>query len=175
MSCKMCVKQCAHDAISFDQNGKAQIDHAKCVGCGRCIGACNFDAIATDWDESNIILNKKIAEYTWAVIKDRPNFHINLIMDVSPNCDCHSENDTPIVPDVGMLASFDPVALDMASIDLVNKQQPIVDSNLGDQMKKGVDAKDNLHKNHPDTDWESAIEHAVKIGAGNDQYELIEV
>ena len=96
-------------------------------------------------------------------------------MDISPNCDCHSENDAPIVPDVGMFASFDPVALDLACVTAVNKQAPIEDSRLGDHLKEKVEGKDNLHINHPDTDWESAIEHSVKIGIGKDQYELIEI
>ena len=71
-------------------------------------------------DVSNDILNCKIAEYTKAVIAGRPNFHINLVMDVSPFCDCHGENDVIIVPDVGMFASYDPVALDMTCADAVN-------------------------------------------------------
>lgn len=175
VSCKKCMKQCAHNAISFNEEGKAVIDHKKCVGCGRCIGACNFDAIAANSGETSIILNKKIAEYSLAVLKDRPNFHINLVMDISPNCDCHSENDAPIVPDVGMFASFDPVALDMACVDAVNKQAPIENSSLGDNLKKHIHERDNLYTNHPDTDWESAISHAVKIGIGTDQYELIEM
>jgi uncharacterized Fe-S center protein len=175
MSCKKCILQCAHGAISFDESGKAHIDHKKCVGCGRCIGTCNFDAIRPASDESNDILNKKIAEYTLAVVKDRPQFHINLIMDVSPYCDCHSENDTPIVPDIGMLASFDAVALDMASVDLVNSQTPFEDSNIGDNLKESEAGEDNLYTNHPDTDWKVAIEHAVKMGIGNDKYKLIKM
>jgi uncharacterized Fe-S center protein len=175
MSCKKCAMQCAHDAISFDESGKAHINHDRCVGCGRCIGTCNFDAIRPASDESNDILNRKIAEYTLAVVKDRPQFHINLIMDVSPNCDCHSENDTPIVPDIGMLASFDAVALDMACVDLVNKQTPFVDSNIGDNLKVSKKYEDNLYTNHPDTDWKIAIEHAVKMGIGSDKYRLTEM
>ncbi len=83
---------------------------AKCAGCGRCIGVCPVDAVASMCDEANDILNMKIAEYSLAVLKGRPNFHVSLVVDVSPNCDCHSENDAPIVPNIGMFASFDPVA-----------------------------------------------------------------
>lgn len=173
--CKRCFKQCAHGAISFDEEGRAHIDHTKCVGCGRCIGACNFDSINPANDESNDILNKKIAEYTLAVIKDRPNFHINIITDVSPNCDCHAENDAPIVPNIGMLASFDPVALDQASVDLVNKQEAFQNSAIGDMIRKDKQYEDHLFTNHPDTNWPVAIEHAVKIGIGTDKYELIKI
>lgn len=171
--CKRCQKICAHDAISYDDNGIAHINHTKCVGCGRCIGICNFDAIEPANDEAADILNKKIAEYALAVVKDRPEFHINLICDVSPNCDCHSENDAPIVPNIGMLASFDCVAIDKACADLVNKQIPFENSALGEQIKNNVKEKDHFHINHPETNWESQIEHGEKIGLGNSEYELI--
>lgn len=173
--CKQCKKICAHDAISYDEKGKAKIDHKKCVGCGRCIGICNFDAIYTTNDEAADILNKKMAEYALAVVKGRPQFHISLICDVSPNCDCHSENDAPIVPDIGMLASFDAVALDKACADLVNKQKIFENSYLGEQVKKHVDEKDYFHINHPNTNWESQIEHGEKIGLGSSEYELVRI
>ena len=88
------------------------INPDECKGCGRCIGACAFDAIQTAFDSASEMLGRKMAEYTAAICAGKPCFHISLIMDVSPNCDCHSENDAPILPDIGMLASFDPVALD---------------------------------------------------------------
>ena len=168
VGCKLCAKQCAHDTISFDENGKAHIDHKKCVGCGRCIGVCNFDAIKSPNDESNDILNCKMAEYTYAVIKDKPHFHISLITDVSPNFDCHSENDIPIVPNIGMLASFDPVALDVACADLVNLEKPIKHSLLEKNIVSNsiLKEQDYFHIAHPDTNWKSAIEHAIKIGIG---------
>ncbi len=116
IGCGNCIRVCAHDAPSI-KDKKASIDQNKCVGCGRCIGVCPKDAVCASNDESNDILNRKIAEYSLAVVKDRPHFHISLVIDVSPNCDCHAENDIPIVPDVGMFASFDPVALDRACAD----------------------------------------------------------
>ena len=169
-SCGACRKNCAHGAISFDENRKAGIDHSKCVGCGRCIGACNFDAVHPGEDSANEILNCKIAEYAYAVVKDRPNFHISLVMDVSPNCDCHSENDAPIVPDVGMFASFDPVALDVACADAVNRQPVLNGSFLAEQPQT---THDHFTDTHPVTDWRSGIDHAVKIGLGNRDYDLV--
>jgi len=168
----MCRKNCAHDAISFDENRKAEIDHNKCVGCGRCIGACNFDAVNPMGDETNDILNCKIAEYAYAVLKDRPQFHISLVVDVSPYCDCHAENDIPIVPDVGMFASFDPVALDVACADAVNRQ-PVLSGSL--LSKKPQDHHDHFTDTHPETNWQSCIDHAVKIGLGRREYELITI
>ena len=132
MGCGQCIKICAHDAPKIT-DGKAKIDHNKCVGCGRCIGVCPKDAIKASMDEANDILNYKIAEYTKAVVDGRPCFHISLVIDVSPYCDCHAENDIAIVPDVGMFASFDPVALDQACADAVNNQPAIKNSLLDKQ------------------------------------------
>ena len=171
VGCGACVKICAHSAITIDGK-KASIDHNKCVGCGRCIGICPKDAVASANDESNDILNCKIAEYTKAVIDGRPNFHISLIVDVSPNCDCHAENDVPIVPNVGMFASFDPVALDMACADAVNRQPVIAGSVLSELPQITLD---RFKDNHPETNWMSAIDHAVKLGLGSKEYELIEI
>ena len=177
--CKQCQKICAHSAISYGEDGVAHIDHSKCVGCGRCIGICNFDAISPAFDEANNVLNMKMAEYAYAVIKDKPNFHISLICDVSPNCDCHSENDAPIVPNIGMLASFDMVALDKACVDLVNKQTAFQNSAIGDRLKnvseEPEEHHDHFHMSHPDTHWESQITHGEKIGLGNPDYELITI
>ena len=94
VGCRVCSKNCAHGAISFPEK-KAYIDHAKCVGCGRCLGACNFDAIYNENSSAVKDLNMKMAEYTKAVVDGRPAFHINLVIDVSPYCDCHPENDVP--------------------------------------------------------------------------------
>ncbi|MEG1743348.1 MAG: DUF362 domain-containing protein [Clostridia bacterium] len=170
IGCGMCTRICAHSAITI--NKKALINHTKCVGCGRCIGICPKDAIYGACDEKNDILNCKIAEYTYAVLKDRPSFHISLVVDVSPNCDCHCENDLPIVPDVGMFASFDPVALDVACADAVNKQPIIADSMLD---RQNLHTNDHFNDTHPDTNWRSAIEHAQKLGLGNKEYELIKI
>ena len=171
IGCGQCQKICAHSAITIADK-KASIDHDKCVGCGRCIGICPVDAAKPAEDESNDILNCKIAEYSLAVLKDRPHFHISLVMDVSPCCDCHAENDAPIVPDVGMFASFDPVALDIACADAVNKQPVIADSRLGEQPHVH---HDHLKDNHPETNWMSCIDHAVKLGIGSKEYELVEI
>ena len=196
IGCRACERICAHGAISFEgtrerelANGAtrtvhvASIDHDRCVGCGRCIGACNQDAIKPDFDAAVDVLNYKIAEYTQAIVQDRPQFHISLAMDISPNCDCHPENDTPILPDLGMFASFDPVAIDQAAIDMALAQQPLPNTELTDMRAKleaegGVPERcehDHFNLTHPDTNWRSMIEHAEKIGLGTSHYELIEV
>jgi uncharacterized Fe-S center protein len=169
--CGACAKFCAQSAISF-KNKKAAIDHAKCVGCGRCLGTCNYHAVYNDWDAANSSLSFKMAEYALAVVQGRPNFHVNVINQVSPFCDCHQENDAAIVPDLGIYASFDPVALDLASIEAVNKAVGLAGSVLSE---RGTDRADHLTNIHPTTDWREQIAHAKKIGLGQDSYKLVEV
>lgn len=174
IGCGACMKICAHGAPSITDK-KASIDQNKCVGCGRCIGVCPKDAVQPANDESCDILNRKIAEYSKAVVEGRPAFHISLVMDISPDCDCHAENDVPIVPDVGMFASFDPVALDAACADAVNAQPVIQGSRLHDHAAHDCSGGDHFHITHPNTDWKVCVEHAEKIGLGSREYELIEV
>ena len=173
IGCGQCRRICAHGAPIIE-NGKAHIDHDKCVGCGRCIAVCPKDAVQINWDESTTNLNYKIAEYTKAVVDGRPCFHISLVIDVSPNCDCRSENDMAIVPNVGMFASFDPVALDMACVDAVNAQTPLRGSAADDAHAK-AHVHDHFQRLHPDTNWRSCLEHGEKIGIGTRDYELIKI
>lgn len=175
VGCAACLKHCAQSAIKLSkQKRKATIQHALCVGCGRCIGSCAYDAISVENDEDASILNAKMVEYAMAAVKGKPNFHVTVMTDISPNCDCHSENDAPVIPDIGMLASFDPVALDKACIDLALKQHPVKGSILHD--KCGEDVPEDLFAClHPDTRWQSTFEHAEKIGFGSREYRLIVV
>ncbi|MEG2653804.1 MAG: DUF362 domain-containing protein [Ruthenibacterium sp.] len=170
--CHQCAKICANSGIVFD-GGKAHIDTAHCVGCGRCIAACNFDAIHNPNDSSNDELNCKIAEYAKAVVDGRPAFYINIVNQVSPCCDCHAENDAAIIPDVGMFASFDPVALDVACADACNAMMPIDNSQLGDHLRAGACHHDHFTDTEDATNWRSGTSHAEKIGLGSQQYELI--
>ena len=172
IGCGACSRICAHDAPVITER-KALIDHDKCVGCGRCLAVCPKDAIAADFSDSVAMLNYKMAEYSYAVCKDRPCFHVSLICDVSPNCDCHAENDIPIIPNVGMLASFDPVALDQACADLCNQMPAIDGSELDKNIKEmGHKHHDHFHMTHPDAEWETCLAHAEKIGLGTRAYEL---
>lgn len=173
--CRLCQKECANGGLVFDDSRRKMTVSDNCVGCGRCIGACNFDAIRFKNYFANEHLGRRMAEYSKAVLDGRPNFHISIIMDVSPNCDCHSENDAPIIPDIGMFASFDPVALDQACADACNAAMPAKGSCLEENMKAEgfVDHHDVFDNTHPDTDWRSCLDQAEKIGVGSRRYTLI--
>ena len=182
IGCRICEKYCRHAAVTVT-GGKAHIDYGKCVGCGQCVAVCQHEgAVVKDWDSSET-LNYKIAEYALAVVKDKPSFHISFIMNVSPECDCWNHNDAAIIPDLGIAASFDPVALDCACADLV-KAAPVLQNNAITDIdsKSGKDhshdrhaGEDKFHIVHPDTKWEAGVEHGEKIGLGNREYTLVRV
>ncbi len=171
--CHRCAKECGSDAISYVDK-KAVIDYDKCKGCGRCIGACSFDAVYNPNSSANELLDRKMAEYAQAVCHGRPCFHISLVQDISPNCDCHGENDAPILPDIGMFASFDPVALDQACADACLKATPIENSQLGEHLAEpGWHCHhDHFKDSNPNIEWEATLDQAEKIGLGTRQYEL---
>ena len=169
VGCGMCKRNCAHDAIAIT-NRKASIDHSKCVGCGRCIAVCPMDAIEGVCDPDGHLLNCKMAEYAKAVVQGRPSFHISLAMDISPNCDCHPENDVPVIPNVGMFASFDPVALDEACAEMCSRMPRNPNAAFED-----ASSDDLFHAVHTVTHWQDQTEHGEKIGLGSREYELIEI
>ncbi|MDR0977289.1 MAG: DUF362 domain-containing protein [Prevotellaceae bacterium] len=176
IGCNICVKNCAHDAIHLNkQQRKAEIDYDRCVGCGQCVALCQYSAAVMGDEDTSERLNCKIAEYALAVLKDRPNFHLNFIMNVSPECDCWGHNDAAVVPDLGILASFDPVALDKACADMVIKAPILHTTNClsDDHEHDDLCGDDKFHLMHPNTDWLSGLRHAEKIGLGTMEYELI--
>ena len=171
IGCGKCIKNCAHGEPRIE-NGKCTILKAKCTGCGRCVGVCPVEAIHAEFDTANDVLNCKIAEYDKDVCDGRPNFHISLAVDVSPECDCHAYNDVPIVPNVGMFASFDPVALDAACADAINAQPANPGSLIADDHDH---THDHFSAMHPDTNWRAAVEHGEAIGLGSAEYELVKI
>lgn len=174
--CRRCQQECANNGLVFDEKTKKMsVCTENCVGCGRCLGACNFDAIRFVNDAATKELNCRMAEYTKAVVDGRPNFHISLIVDVSPCCDCHAENDAPILPNIGMFASFDPLALDQACVDACLQCEPLPNSQLSERMNSEDfhDHHDHFENTTPDSEYKTCLAHAQKIGLGSRDYELI--
>ena len=132
-------------------------------------------AIEFDNNAANELLNCRMAEYTKAVVDGRPNFHISLVVDVSPNCDCHGENDVPILPNLGMFASFDPLALDQACVDACLAAAPMPGSQLAKHLADPDfhDHHDHFTNSTPESEWRSCLDHAEKIGLGSRKYELV--
>lgn len=176
--CRRCQRECANGGLVFDEGTKKmKVNEGHCVGCGRCLGACNFDAIAFNDYAANAMLNRKMAEYAKAVVDGRPHFHVSLIVDVSPNCDCHGENDMPILPDLGMFASFDPLALDQACVDACLAASPLAGGQLARNISASgfVDRHDHFSNSSPESEWRTCLEHAEKIGLGSRAYDLVVV
>jgi uncharacterized protein len=174
--CRICEKHCAHDAVHVGKDKIAIIDHVKCIGCGQCVAVCQYDAARVVWQNASEIVCRRVTEYAYAVIKDKPSFHINFIMNVSPDCDCYDFNDYPVVSDIGIAASFDPVALDKACADMVKAAPALPGSRICENHINGnLAGEDKFKKTHPDTFWQAGIEHGQKIGLGNVEYKLIDV
>lgn len=168
--CGECVEYCAQQAISLVDE-KARIDPKKCVGCGECIIVCPNQAIQIQWDQAIPAFLENMVEYTAGVLKGKNGAatFLNFITQVSPACDCYPHNDTPIVNDIGIVASNDPVAIDQASADLVNQAQGRKDSCLTKNFQSG---KDKFRALYPNVDWEIQLEYAERIGLGTRAYEL---
>lgn len=167
--CETCATVCAHDAISFDK-GVAAINEERCVGCHMCFGVCPTDAVESLWDVDKAIMNRRMVEYALAVVKGKPSFHISLAIDISPSCDCEGYNDVPVVGNVGMFASTDPVALDLACAQAVNAM-PVNPASVLAEHPHG----DHMEAIHPETNWRVQIEHGAKVGLGNSEHELIKI
>jgi uncharacterized Fe-S center protein len=169
------VKYCASHAIHPNEKKKAKINYDRCVGCGQCVAICQFEAAQPVWDNSTEVMNYKVAEYTYAVLKDKPHFHISFIMDVSPNCDCWNCNDAAIIPNLGIAASFDPVSLDKACVDLVTQAGANTNTVLNVHRHGELQDTDKFSIIHPNTNWKAGLQHAEAIGLGTMGYELVSV
>jgi uncharacterized Fe-S center protein len=171
--CGVCLKSCAHDAISMIE-GKASINAELCAGCSRCITICSLKAINIQWNESADLVMKKMAEYAKGAVtaKKEKTLYLSFITQVSPACDCYGHADAPIVNDIGICASTDPVAIDQACADLVNGAR----GNEGSALQSGFEpGGDKFRGVWPEIPWEVQLEHGEKIGLGSRKYELVRI
>lgn len=170
--CRVCMSWCPADAIIMAEGSSAIIED-KCTGCGQCIMACPNHAIRLRWDIDFSEGQKKTAEYALGVFKQKKDkiWFFNFLFDITPECDCYSFSDSPVAPDIGILASKDPVAIDQASYDLVNTAPSIP----GSKAQGAKPGEDKFRKAYPEADPEPMFKHAQKIGLGERKYKLIEV
>jgi uncharacterized Fe-S center protein len=170
VGCEECLPHCSQQAISMVDE-KAAIDIEKCIGCGECILICPNEAIQIQWNQSVPVFLEKMMEYTAGVLQSKAGkaLFINFITDVSPACDCYPYNDTPIVRDIGILASTDPVAIDQASVDLVNREHGLPGCCLKSNTEPGGDKFRAIYEK---VDWAYQLEYAEKIGLGRRAYTL---
>ena len=173
IGCGACVEHCAQSAITL-QDKKAGIDTQKCIGCGECILICPNSAIEIQWNADIPRFQKKMVEYTFAVLKEKPGraAFFNFLSAISPACDCYAHNDLPIVQDLGIMASLDPVAIDQAAADMVNQQKALEGNCLTTHRAPG---EDKFRGIYPKIDWSIQLDYAEKIGLGRREYELISI
>jgi len=171
--CRRCQESCPVSAIRVEQK-IAAIDYQACRGCGECLRVCPAHAIDFDWLVEARPMMERMAEYAFGAVKgkeERTGF-FNFLLNITPDCDCVPWSDAAIVPDIGILASRDPVALDRASFDLVNRQAGISNSMLERNMQPGQDKFKGLWEN---TEGLYQVMYAEKIGLGSSDYRLEEV
>ncbi|MFH0924178.1 MAG: DUF362 domain-containing protein [bacterium] len=170
LACGLCIPHCSQGAISIQDN-KACINYEKCIGCAQCIISCPNEKIRIRWDESTKNVQEKICEYAYGLLKVRKieTFYLNFIINITPVCDCYNYSDTPIIPDIGILASNDIIAIDQACVDLVNQAEGIKNTALKQNLSKGGDKFKGLF---PQIDWDVQLAYGEKIGLGTRNYEL---
>lgn len=156
--CKACHEVCPAEAIILKE-AKSYIDTAKCIGCASCIAACKYDAIDLNWEAGGNLLQEKMVEYAKAVLSNKKDKSVffNFCLKITKECDCLAKDDPRIAADIGILASNDPLAIDKASFELVNKSA----------------GKDIFKEAHPKRDGWKQLNYAAKIGLGSLDYALI--
>ncbi len=159
-TCKVCQTWCPSDAITMENN-TAVINSETCIGCGECLAVCQFRAVKIAWDEDTANLQKKVAEYSLAILKEKRGkaAFFNFLTHITKHCDCMDKPYKPDISDIGIVVSKDPVAVEKATIDLINEH-------TGNDYFKHI---------WPKIDYTVQLNHAHKIGLGNLDYDLEKV
>ena len=173
VGCGRCVAECGQEAIEI-RDGKAFINE-KCAGCVHCIAICPKQAISTAMDYNWNNLQHKLGEYAAAFVAQKKVLNVGIAVDISPQCDCFSQSDAPVVGDIGMFASWDIVALDQAAADAIDAQPVIPGTVLGEYRDTHGHDVSNTHALAANSDWEIALDVAEKLGAGSRNYQLHQV
>jgi uncharacterized Fe-S center protein len=172
--CGKCNQWCPTGAIAVGETKKAAIDKNICIGCGECTVTCPHRAISINWrSDMEYGMQEKMVEYAAGVLsakKGKCGF-INFLNNISPDCDCYGFTDAPVVRDIGILASLDPIAIDQACIDLVNREKGLP----GTKLEGNEDTEDKFAAIHPGIDWRRQLAYGEEIGLGSRKYELIKL
>ncbi len=171
-ACGLCAKWCPADCIVIVRRSHAKVNKRKCMGCGECTAVCPSGAIAVRWGDSQRKQQERFAEFCLGVVRHKPGriAFMNFLLNITPDCDCFGRSDAPIVPDIGILASWDPVAIDQAALDLVNAQQGFADSALKGGHAPG---EDKFRGVNPDVDHTIQLAYAQAIGVGERKYRMV--
>lgn len=158
--CKKCIKWCPEAAI-VENGQQALVVSDKCIGCGECLTVCRYDAIKYDWGMESGQLQQRMVEHAYGVLKGKEDkcVFINVLVNMTEDCDCYNTNQSKFIPDLGILISKDPVAIDKATLDLT----------------KAANRKSLAEMSYPELDPMNQLEHGAKLGMGSLEYELIRV
>ncbi len=173
VGCGRCTLVCPQAAMTVTE-GRVRFNPEHCVGCGDCMRSCETGAIDFDWTTEIRPFLERLCEYALGAVRDKTGRvgYINFLLNITPDCDCVSWSDAAIVPDIGILASTDPVAIDHASFDLVNREQGFARTSLKENLAPGEDKFKGVWDY---TDGRYQIAYAARIGLGEEVYRLIEV
>jgi hypothetical protein len=172
IQCGDCVEVCSPGALSLNEDGTMVLDQEACIGCAACLLTCRHGGLSVNWDVDLRQFMEKMIEYAGAVLScfAHPPLHITFLQDVTPGCDCIGYSDAPVCPDIGVLASYDPVALDSACLDLVNQAPCLHPSRLPPECRPGMDKFTALH---PRARHEHGLDYAQSLGLGLRTYQLV--
>lgn len=168
-ACGRCVRSCPVEAIAIGPDRVAVIDYEVCYGCGECVAACAYGAIAAQWKTTPQAIQEKIAEHVAGALsgKEGKVVYLSFLTNITPDCDCWGWSDAAVVPDIGVLASTDPVAIDQAAYDLVVEAAGLAGTR-GESSAAGEDTFLALSG----IDGTHAMAHAESLGLGTRRYTL---
>ncbi len=157
--CGECAEWCPENAITVE--GTAAIDKELCIGCGACIARCLDDAVSFDWTISGRELQERIVEHAAAVAFSKAGRigYVTVAMNITKDCDCLDKVQEPLCEDIGILASFDPVAIDDAALRLF----------------RGRTGKTLESLSYPNHDGTIQIDYAERLGLGHKDADIITV
>jgi uncharacterized protein len=170
--CGKCIEACGYNAIKKGEKHIILIED-NCVGCGECVSSCRYGALRPKFGNEIKKLQEKMVEYVMGIkkTKDSEILYINFLLDIMPHCDCRDLSLVPFVSDLGILFSYDPVAVDLASLDLINS----VPFNPVSEFSKDNKVKDKFRSITKDTEWKWQFDYGQKMGIGSKQYKLIDI